>query len=91
MRALQTSTADITTEPTTYVFIFSDSRNALELLERIQDKLHGDGSPGSNSDINAVDEDLSSLIYLLDSPLFSQLLAIQDALHQLKQVGGPNS
>lgn len=60
----------------------SDSHHALELLERIQDKLHqADAGEGSNG----VEEDLSSLIYLLDSPLFNQLLAIQDALHQLKQ------
>ena len=60
----------------------SDSQRALEILERIQDKLH-DCSDTSHED------DLENLIYMLESPLFSQILNIQDALTQLKQVATP--
>ena len=58
--------------------VFSDSQQALELLEQLQERLSkGDDTP---------DEDLSNLIYLLDSPLFVQLANIQDSITQLKQV-----
>ena len=62
------------------IFLFSsDSNQALALLERLQKKLSTESSDGSH------DEDLATLIYMLDSPLFTQLLNIQDALQQLKQ------
>ncbi len=58
---------------------FADSQHALELLERIQERLKG-------GEELAPDEDLSNLIYLLDSPLFMQLINVQDSVTQLKQV-----
>ncbi len=59
----------------------ADSQHALELLERIQERIKG------GEDL-APDEDLSNLIYLLDSPLFMQLINVQDSVMQLKQVRG---
>ena len=56
-----------------------DSASALALLEQLQDRLQKDGDLSNQ-------EDLSTLIYMLDSPLFKQLLSIQDAIHNLKQV-----
>ena len=61
------------------VSLVTDSRHALELLERIQEKLHNGDDPSHEAD-------LATLIYMLDSPLFSQLLNLQDAIEQLKQV-----
>ena len=57
----------------------SDSRRALELLESLQEKLHNGDDPSDG-------DDLAALIYMLDSPLFSQLLNLQDAIQHLKQV-----
>ena len=56
-----------------------DSQGALEVLERIQLKLRSANDTTAESDLN-------SLIFLLDSPLLTQLLSIEDSLQQLKQV-----
>ena len=57
--------------------LLADSHHALELLESLQDKLQHT-EPAEQQD------DLSALIYMLDSPLFTQLVTIQDSLQQLK-------
>ena len=62
-----------------HMVLFIDSQHALELLERIQERL-------KSGDDSTPDEDLSNLIYLLDSPLFMQLINVQDSVAQLKQV-----
>ena len=59
--------------------MISDSQRALDILERIQEKLH-DCNDTSDED------QLENLIYMLESPLFGQILNIQDSLAQLKQV-----
>ena len=56
-----------------------ESQGALEVLERIQIKLRDANDTSAECELN-------SLIYLLDSPLLSQLLSIEDAIQQLRQV-----
>ena len=58
-------------------FVVVESQSAVQVLERIQGTLAEDGGP---------DDELSSLIHILHSPLFTQLLRIQDSLGQLKEV-----
>jgi multiple PDZ domain protein len=59
-------------------YIFSESQHALHLLENLQDKLNATGDVSH-------DADLAQLIMLLESPLFNQLLAIDDSIEELKK------
>ena len=55
-----------------------ESQHAQDVLSTIQEELaRQEGAP---------DDDVTSLLYLLQSPLFNQLLQIQDSLTQLKEV-----
>ncbi|XP_074644065.1 multiple PDZ domain protein-like isoform X4 [Tubulanus polymorphus] len=58
--------------------VHSESQDALQLLERLQEKLN---SKGDVSD----EQDLAALIHMLESPLFNQLLTIQDSIAELKR------
>uniref|UniRef100_T1INI3 Uncharacterized protein n=1 Tax=Strigamia maritima TaxID=126957 RepID=T1INI3_STRMM len=55
------------------------TRQALSLLERIQRQLRASDS------IQPVSQDLSKLISLLESPVFRNILTIQDSLHELRR------
>ena len=60
-----------------HCLVVTDSRHALEVLERIQEKLL------ATDDRNHEDE-IAALICMLDSPLFNQLVNVQDSVQKLK-------
>ncbi|XP_071953522.1 multiple PDZ domain protein-like isoform X2 [Antedon mediterranea] len=57
----------------------ADNQKALEVLGDIQAKLLAAGD-------NSVEDDIASMICMLESPLFKQILNIQSSIHQLKTV-----
>ena len=61
------------------MLIFSDSQHALDILERLQERMYAE-------DGKTPPVDVSNLIYLLDSPLFTKIASLQDSMVQLKQV-----
>ncbi|XP_064625536.1 multiple PDZ domain protein-like isoform X5 [Lineus longissimus] len=56
----------------------AESQHALQLLERLQEKLNATGDVSHDSE-------LSQLIMMLESPLFNQLLTIDDSIEELKK------
>lgn len=58
-----------------------DTQQALQLLERIQQQLRESNSTNANP---TIEEDVNTLISVLDSPVFNTILTIQDSLHELK-------
>ncbi|KAL3869945.1 hypothetical protein ACJMK2_042565 [Sinanodonta woodiana] len=59
--------------------LIQDSLNAAECLERLQGLLREKGD-------QTRDEEISSIICLLESPLLHQLLVLQDSIQELQQV-----
>jgi len=59
--------------------VSSDTRQVLTLLERIQQRLRASDS------VQPVNEDLHKLISLLESPVFRNILTIQDSLQELRR------
>ncbi|XP_005105353.3 multiple PDZ domain protein, partial [Aplysia californica] len=59
--------------------LVNDSETAAEYVEVLQRKLWTRGD-------HSQDDELSSIIYMLDSPLFKQLLTLQESLQELKHV-----
>ena len=62
--------------------ISSETRAALELLKDVQQKVRQTDNLRSNQQINA---DLTTLISVLESPVFQSILNIQDSLRELKR------
>ncbi|XP_071039505.1 multiple PDZ domain protein isoform X3 [Parasteatoda tepidariorum] len=62
--------------------VSGDTRQALKLLERIQDHLQKSEAAQLNP---TVGDDLTTLISVLDSPVFNSILNIQDSLQELKR------
>ena len=62
--------------------ISSETRAALELLKDVQQKVRQTENLNSNQQINA---DLTTLISVLESPVFQSILNIQDSLRELKR------
>ena len=62
--------------------ISSETRAALELLKDVQQKVRTTENLRSNQQINA---DLTTLISVLESPVFQSILNIQDSLRELKR------
>ena len=62
--------------------ISSETRAALELLKDVQQKVRQTENLRSNQQINA---DLTTLISVLESPVFQSILNIQDSLRELKR------
>ncbi|XP_067137358.1 multiple PDZ domain protein-like [Centruroides vittatus] len=58
-----------------------DTQQALQLLERIQQQLRESNGTSANP---TVEDDVNTLISVLDSPVFNTILTIQDSLHELK-------
>ncbi|XP_014670886.1 PREDICTED: inaD-like protein [Priapulus caudatus] len=58
--------------------ISEDTRRALQLLEKIQVKLKDSGDP-------RLDEDLNTLISVLESPIFRQIITLQESVQELKR------
>ncbi|XP_022239967.1 multiple PDZ domain protein-like isoform X3 [Limulus polyphemus] len=61
--------------------ISGDTRQALKLLERVQQQLQDSDEASLNT---TVGEDLNTLINVLENPVFSSILTIQDSLQELK-------
>ncbi|XP_023241577.1 multiple PDZ domain protein-like [Centruroides sculpturatus] len=61
--------------------INTDTQQALQLLERIQQQLRESNGTSANP---TVEDDVNTLISVLDSPVFNTILTIQDSLHELK-------
>ncbi|XP_013421811.1 multiple PDZ domain protein isoform X4 [Lingula anatina] len=57
----------------------ADTQHALELLLQIQEQIKDTGDP-------SLEDEIASIICMLDSPVFSRLLSIQTSLQELKQV-----
>ena len=62
--------------------ISSETRAALELLKDVQQKVRTTENLRSNQQINS---DLTTLISVLESPVFQSILNIQDSLRELKR------
>jgi C-terminal processing protease CtpA/Prc len=62
--------------------ISSETRAALELLKDVQQKVRQTDNLRSNQQVNA---DLTTLISVLESPVFQSILNIQDSLRELKR------
>ena len=62
--------------------ISSETRAALELLKDVQQKVRQTDNLRSNQQINT---DLTTLISVLESPVFQSILNIQDSLRELKR------
>lgn len=60
-------------------YIISDSEQASQYIEHLQARLWEQGD-------HSQDEELSSIIAMLESPLFHQLLTLQESLQELKEV-----
>ncbi|KAK7495917.1 hypothetical protein BaRGS_00012907 [Batillaria attramentaria] len=58
---------------------YNNSETAAEYLERLQAQLWDTGD-------HSRDDDIASIICMLDSPLFKQLLTLQESLQDLQQV-----
>lgn len=66
------------------IFIFSlDSHHAVSILENIQAQLHSQG----NANLN---DDLTSIMHMLSSPVFHHILNLLDSVDELKQVLNSN-
>lgn len=62
--------------------ISGETRAALELLKEVQAKVVATEDLKANSQVNA---DLNTLIAVLESPVFTSILNIQDSLRELKK------
>ncbi len=62
--------------------ISHETRAALDLLRAVQDKVAATEDLKANSQVNA---DLTTLITVLESPVFTSILNIQDSLRELKR------
>ncbi|XP_076355049.1 patj homolog [Tachypleus tridentatus] len=58
--------------------ISGDTRQALKLLERVQQQLQDSDEASLNT---AVGEDLNTLINVLENPVFSSILTIQASVN----------
>lgn len=62
------------------IFIFSpDSHRAVNILGNIQAQLHSQG-------IGNLNDDLTSIMYMLNSPVFHHIINLLDSVDELKQV-----
>ncbi|XP_071117082.1 multiple PDZ domain protein-like isoform X2 [Haliotis cracherodii] len=59
--------------------LVADSEHAVDCLDRLQARLWERGD-------HSQDQDMASIMVMLDTPLFKQLLTLQDSLQELKQV-----
>ena len=62
--------------------ISSETRDALELLKEVQNKVRQTEDLRNNRQVGA---DLNALISVLESPVFQSILNIQDSLRELKR------
>jgi hypothetical protein len=62
--------------------ISHETRAALDLLKAVQEKVAATDDLKANSQVNA---DLTTLITVLESPVFTSILNIQDSLRELKR------
>ena len=60
-------------------YLFLDTEHATECLDHLQTMLWEGGD-------HSQDDEITSLICMLQSPLFRQLLGLQDSLQELEQV-----